>query len=80
MVTGGKAPRMIRVYFVDHHRQLSYLSFDSEEKALRQIRRVHNRLRKITLWYPISGIERHYPAIELMLKNLATQRSPADWL
>src|SRR5678815_3877686 len=33
MVKGGKAPRMIRVYFVDHHRQLSYLSFDSEEKA-----------------------------------------------
>ena len=39
---------MIRVYFRDHHHEQSYLSFGTEEEALACVRRVRDRLVKVT--------------------------------
>ena len=41
--------RTIRVYFRDHQHQQSYLSFATEAEAVDCVRRVRDRLQKITV-------------------------------
>ena len=48
----------IRVYFRDHQHQESYLSFATEAKAADCVRRVRDRLKKITVHDEVKGIER----------------------
>ena len=60
--------RSIRVYFRDHMHQESYLSFDSERDAIDCVRRVRDRLKRITVH---DCMERSDPELEHRIKMAA---------
>lgn len=67
--------KAIRVYFRDHHHQQSYLSFPTEEEAVNCVRRVRDRLQKITLEDEVSGVEIEDKKASRRLKAAASRKT-----
>jgi hypothetical protein len=63
----------IRVYFRDHQHQQSYLSFLTESAASDHVRRVRDRLIKITACDE-SGHERHDPQLTQRVISAAAEK------